>query len=123
MAERGWKAVFKGEEGRFFSIFMGNLDERSEYIEGETTRRKEGFGPLTCFNTREQAEHLAWRLFGRNYVDTTKALPCEFEESVDTTVWTPGKKEGKYTKFPKGTRFADSITILKPEEHQNEIHT
>lgn len=122
MAERGWKAVFKGEGGRFFSIFMGDLNERSEYIEGETTHRKEGFGPLTCFNTKEQARHLALRLFGRKHADTTKMFPCEFEESEDTTVWTPDKKEG-YNKFPEGTRFADSITILKPEEHRNEIHT
>lgn len=115
MGKRGWKAVFKEKNGHCFSIFMGNPDQRVEYIEGETAYRKEGFGPLTCFDTEEQAQELTWRLFECDRDEKTEVLPCEFEESEDTSIWTPGP-QGRSAiprcNLSKGTQLADSITIL-----------
>lgn len=117
MGKRGWKAVFKEKNGHCFSIVIGNPDERAEYIEGETTHRKEGFGPLTCFDTEEQARKLTWRLFEYDRDEKTEVLPCEFEESKDTGVWTPDPSRHaaairQLSKLPEGTQLADSITIL-----------
>ena len=117
MGRRGWKAVFKEKSGRCFSIVIGNPEERAEYIEGETTYRKEGFGPLTCFDTEEQARKLTWRLFEHDRDEKTEVLPCKFEESKDTSIWTPSpsmraRATRQLCKLPEGTRLADSITIL-----------
>jgi len=118
MTKRGWKAVLK-EHGHFFSLFMYPPEERSEYIEGETTHRKEGYGPLTCFDTKEQARDIAQRYYGYSSCKVTAVLPCEYEESKDNNVWTP-ESIRPLGKFPTGTRFADSITILKSEGDSNE---
>jgi len=91
----------------------------ARYNCGEQTRRKEGFGPYTAFDTLENAK--AFNVFVKRGGIMTAALPMGRRPRImlaigkpsrDRSVWGPGV--GPRTgAFPKGTRFYDEIILLE----------
>jgi len=91
-----------------------------EYLPNQVTKPAPLCGPLTVFESRNDAERFAQRLnHGLNYCFHV-VLPCLYRESRDQEVWSPLVLEdggswptGQQKDYlPEGTRLADEVWIL-----------
>lgn len=88
---------------------------RLEYKIGKTTQRMIGNGPLALFNTFKDAE----KLFNQIIIKKSNfhIFECQYIPSKDLQLWY--KQDGLNTSdfsannLPKGTKFADSITLIR----------
>jgi hypothetical protein len=73
------------------------------YVRNEWTKRKQGYGPLTCFNNKETA-----LMFG-HYQDNV-VYECKIIPSNDGLLWQLDKT---FEDIPKDTVLCEQIMITK----------
>lgn len=84
------------------------------YKHNEPTLRPPGGGPLAIFKTKEEAQNFINLQEGHKEGQKLYAKPCSYEPSAETSLWLACSTGlGKKSNFPKGTAFADSVTIRR----------
>jgi hypothetical protein len=88
------------------------------YVIGQPTKPDPGNGPLGVFVSLQHALDFAKLIAGPSR--DILVLQCEYEQSKHKTFWyiinTPGGKHIRISRGgnpPKGTDFADSVTLLE----------
>ena len=77
------------------------------YVIGETTRRPKGCGPLTAFDTLNNA-----KAFLRAYaLHPSTIFMCRIRKSRATKLWVYSASRKRW--LPKGTIFADTVTPIQ----------
>jgi hypothetical protein len=108
---KGYKGVFKDKDGKLWSLFVTS-DGRVQYIPGEWTHPKAGFGGL-CVSSEKKylmlpTKYLHWPDF-----PPAEFWECEYVPSSVQAVW---HNPGYYTStscLPEGTIIASKIRLTK----------
>jgi len=116
-----YKAVFKGSEKDTFlpwsTINNITIPKYNKYKIGETTKRKNGWGPLCGFPDLETCIDFILKN-GRDYLTIVAVLEATGKRSEDTeSIWYPiGRQRYSIIKndLPRNTVLLDEITIVRP---------
>lgn len=109
---KGYKVVLKSFcDGRLLSAteFINEI----EYKIGVATRRPPGCGPLAVFDSILHAINYA--LYGELI---HLVYECEYVKSRDSFLWRANGQISRGFSLPVGTRFADSVTLIKKVEYR-----
>ncbi len=108
---KGYKVVNKTrEDGIYQSCFT--FKSPVKYPIGESTKRPKWCGPLTVFETIEDAREFIWHYKHLGIGDNI--FECSYAKSHATTIWNPEFRFPK-CELPEGTMLADSVTLIKEE--------
>lgn len=109
----GYKVVVKQKSRHLTSACMYGPSSMIRYRMNRVARPKRGNGPLAVFDTLGHAIAFA--------APWTQVYRCRWVQSKHRKLWTCYKswatqkprKDVRYTRFPEGTCFASSVTLLR----------
>lgn len=109
----GFKIVIRCPSDRYSLISCGSCLYYVKYIVGEYIKRPDQWGPLSVFSNW----YFANQFLAYNTLLDKGALvyECEYMPSVDDTLWVITREGSKCVKMtmPAGTRFADSVMLIR----------
>ena len=116
----GFKLCHSFINGNGEKVFesMSSPHPAMQYIIGEWTLRREGWGPLAVFSSSSYA--FTFRLSNGAPARLLSLHKCKFVLSLHRGLWEAATEDTIvtiFTDFPRGTLFANAVMIL-PEEDE-----